>query len=137
MDYANIVDPWATCFGLYGSTYMRVYIYIYFFFFLPLSTYTTVFTSDGWPNLQIEYPQWIRKVDYGTSASVDFVILSGFSNKFPTSTRGNCCLLSKVIVWIVWINTWKVPGKLSVPYQCLVFIYILLSSGSIYMGLHK
>ena len=48
-----------------------------------------MFISDGWPNLYIEYPQWIRKVDCGTVASVDFAIFSGYWNQFPTSTRDN------------------------------------------------
>lgn len=62
-----------------------------FFFFFFLSNYTTMFTSDGWPDLQIEYPQWIREVDYGTLVSVD-VILSGCWKQFPTSTRDNCAI---------------------------------------------
>ena len=115
-----------------------VHLYAVFFFFNFLSIYTIMFTSDGWPNLYIEYPQWIRKVDCGTVASVDFAIFSGCWNQFPTSTRDNCAIYFLELLYGSYdLITCKVPGKLSVPYQCLVFICILLSNGSIYMDLHK
>lgn len=75
-----------------NNTFWTIWVHLYAIFFFSLSNYTTMFTSDGWPNIQIEYPQWIRKVDYETLASVDFVIFSGCWNQFPTSTRDNCAI---------------------------------------------
>lgn len=105
MDYGHIIDPWTTRFGLYESTYMQ-------FFFFPQQLHHYVY--QWW---LAKYTDRVSPVDKEGGlwdfSICRFCYLQWMLEPIPHKYQGQLCyLFSRGIVWVMWINTCKVPGKL-------------------------
>lgn len=110
MDYAHIVDPWTTCFGLYGSTSMQI-------FFLKFSQHLHHYVYQWWLAKSIDRVPPVDKEGGLWDCSIcRFCHLQWMLEPIPHKYQGWLCyLFSRVVVWIVWLNTCKVPANYQFP----------------------